>query len=109
MPSEHQVMLEIGPIRVNHPYQDDQGRVLIPVTGTPASLSSGNYLFKHLTADLKQLEPNAVVETIYSENQQGGRDLTIRVSNAAPINVHAALGGVQTKYFSDLSATRFGA
>ena len=100
-------MMEIGPIGVNYPYQDDQGRVLIPITGSfPDMTQVGETISKHLTAELKKIDSDAVVEPLYSLNKGGTQDLTIRVSNAGAFDVVAALGGVQGKYFSDLSAAR---
>ena len=101
-----QVLLEIGPIGVNYPYQDDQGRVLLPITGSFSDITQvGETLSKHLANELKQIDPDAVVESLYS-NQQGTRDLTIRISNSSAAEVYLALQGVQSKYFNDLSAAR---
>jgi hypothetical protein len=106
-PLSAQRMMDIGPIGVNFPDQDDAGRVLIPITGTfPDMTEVGDTISKHLREELKQIDPDAVVETVYSPNPQGTKDLTIRVSNSSPIEVYQALGGVQSKYFNDLSAAR---
>lgn len=106
-PMSAQRMLEIGPIGVNYPDTDDEGRLLVPITGSFSDIAQvGEIMSKHLADELKRIGADANVEPLYSPNQQGARALTLRVSNAAPIEVMAALHGVRAKHARDLSAAR---